>query len=388
MSKQNEPKPYRVAFALSLGWLQKHHTGVFAGAQQYAETQQWISVIDEFPEFSETHFDGVIARASSQLTEWAQQNSIPVVNVWLNSPCRDELPGIFPDCQMAGELVAQHLLDRGFCRFATLTECEDSGDKEQTGFSQHVQRAGYESINIQVSSTDLEDYSTWENIINIIPSWMDQWELPIGVFVQTDNIARLITQKIRERNWRVPEDVGIVTGLNEESICEQPKPSLTGMEIGYPKIGYRAAQLLHSLMDQKQSADNAEHILLPPQGIVVRESTDFYSVDDEIVAAALAFISANSHLNIGQDDVAEAVSMGTRTLQNRFRKHLKRPIASVIRWVRINRACRELAQSQSSIASIATRVGFSGSERLNEVFRRELGISPSDYRKQRMSPMK
>ena len=122
--------------------------------------------------------------------------------------------------------------------------------------------------------------------------------------------------------------------------------------------------------------------MIPPQGLVVRESTDFYAVEDKLVASALSFIAANCHRNIGQDDVARAVLTETRTLQNRFRKILDRPIASVIRQVRINRAKRELTQSNRSMSDIARDIGFSSSERLNEVFRRELGISPSQYRKQ------
>jgi len=46
-------------------------------------------------------------------------------------------------------------------------------------------------------------------------------------------------------------------------------------------------------MDGKKPPSNP--ILLPPQGLVVRESTDFFAVEDELVAAALEFISKNSH---------------------------------------------------------------------------------------------
>jgi len=81
--------------------------------------------------------------------------------------------------------------------------------------------------------------------------------------------------------------------------------------------------------------------------------------------------------------VAAAVSTGARTLQNRFRETLDHPIATVIRQVRIDRANRELTQTNKSMATIARDIGFSSAERLNEVFRRELGISPSQYRKQR-----
>jgi len=114
--------------------------------------------------------------------------------------------------------------------------------------------------------------------------------------------------------------------------------------------------------------------LIPPQGLIACDSTDFYSVNDQLAASALEFIALNSHRNIGQDDVARAVASETRSLQNRFRKTLDRPIAATIRQVRIDRAKRELTQSNRSVSEIAIDVGFSSPEGLNEVFRRELGV--------------
>ena len=142
-----------------------------------------------------------------------------------------------------------------------------------------------------------------------------------------------------------------------------------------------AARMLHQLMDGQKAPTRP--LLLPPQGLVVRESTDFYAVEDEVVAAALTFISANSHRRIGPAEVSRAVSMETRSLQLKFRKYLDRPIATEIRRVRIERAKRELAHSTRRLSDIARDVGFGETMRMYEVFRRELGVTPSEYRKQR-----
>jgi LacI family transcriptional regulator len=124
-------------------------------------------------------------------------------------------------------------------------------------------------------------------------------------------------------------------------------------------------------------------ILLPPKGLVIRESTDFFAVEDELVAKALEFIGRMSHRRIKQDDVSRAVNAETRTLQLRFRKVLDRPIAAEIRRVRIERAKRELTQSKRLLSDIARDVGFGEAKRMNEVFVRELGVTSSEYRNQR-----
>lgn len=187
--------------------------------------------------------------------------------------------------------------------------------------------------------------------------------------------------------WRVPEDVAIIAGMNEETYCEHPRPSLSSVEIGYERIGYEAARLLDRMMDARgrRKPPEPKHSLIPPDGPVLRESTDFFAVADELVTAALEFIATHSHLSITPDDVARSVKTETRTLQRRFRKHLKRTMVSEIRRVRIERAKRELARSKRPLAEIAREVGFGEAMRMYEVFRCELGVTPSDYRKQRQT---
>ena len=81
--------------------------------------------------------------------------------------------------------------------------------------------------------------------------------------------------------------------------------------------------------------------------------------------------------------MAAAVGTETRTLQNYFRNTIQRPIATKIRRVRIERAKRELARCDRALDAIAREVGFGTIQRLYEVFRRELGIAPGEYRLQR-----
>jgi LacI family transcriptional regulator len=97
----------------------------------------------------------------------------------------------------------------------------------------------------------------------------------------------------------------------------------------------------------------------------------------------LRFIAANSHLDINVEDVARPLNMHSRTLQRRFREVVDWPFADEIRRVRIERAKRELTETQRSLSEIARTVGFKERMRLCDIFRRELGVTPSEYRQQR-----
>ena len=72
-----------------------------------------------------------------------------------------------------------------------------------------------------------------------------------------------------------------------------------------------------------------------------------------------------------------------RTLQLRFEKYLQRTIAAEIRRVRIERAKRELARGCRTTKEIAHEAGFGDVKRMYETFRRELGTTPGQYRKER-----
>ncbi len=398
------PNPRRVAVMLDLKWPYKRHAGIFAGTQQYAREQGWESIIDEYADDTipvrpakSAPYDGVIARATRKLLQRAVRAKVPVVNVWFSSPVRKSLPGVFADFAAVGRLRAEHLLARGFRRFAALT-CEDERGQQcqLQAFADTLAAAGYLCIAGTVPLDPSASLKQWRQTERTIAAGMEDWRPPIGVYVSAEPHARMVVEMCRSRGWRVPDDVAIIAGSNEESLCTHLRPTLSSVELGHERIGFEAARLLDRLMNEKKKGTQlfsqkraaspfSEHILLPPQGLIVRESTDFFAVDDELIGAALEFIAANSHLKIGPDDVARAVTIETRTLQRRFRKYLDRPIATEIRRVRIERAKRELTQTDRSIASISRDVGFGGPMRMYEIFRRELGVTPSEYRRQRQT---
>jgi LacI family transcriptional regulator len=205
-----------------------------------------------------------------------------------------------------------------------------------------------------------------------------------------------------ERGWQIPRDMAIVSCLNEAALCEKPRPALTSVEIGYERIGYEAARLLDELMTEaahakpkRAAAPRARgakpsgpprHVILQPVGVVVRESTDFFGSDDEFVTKAQAYIAQHCHGHLEVRDVAAHLDVSTKTLQTRFASVLKHTVADEIRRIRLEKVKRELVSGRRPIKEIAARAGFTSSALLSAVFRRELGICPRQYRKERTVP--
>jgi LacI family transcriptional regulator len=381
-------KPLRIALVLDLKWSYKRHAVIFAGTQKYADQFGWHSIIDEFAHHTLANcntknvpYDGIIARANHTLFKQAQRLHIPVVNVWGSSPVRAKLPSVYPDFAMVGEQCAEHLISRGFRNFAAIYPLKTYAQETLVkGYKRVINAAGFSCSSHHISQDTQRNQQIWHSTSQTIQNAVMNWKSPLGVYVADESDGRMVAQACHWRGLRVPADVAIIAGQNEETLCVHPSPSLTSMEMGFERIGYEAARLLHQLLETKKNT--TPQIMIPPIGLVVRESTDFYSVEDEQVAAAMRFIAANAHKQIGPNEVAKAVKVEMRTLQNRFGKFLNRPIATEIRRVRMERAKRELSQSNKQLAEIARLVGFGGIMRMYEVFRRELGISPGQFRKQ------
>lgn len=381
-------KVRRVAIALELEWPYKRHSETFAGAMRYAqEAGNWECFVDDFVQDSLPRdrakplpYDGVIGRISGELAAALRRVRMPVVNVWKGSPDQ-ELPGVFVDHAAIGRLLAEHLLSRGFRCFAAQGWGRAYGMQLEE-FTATVRESGHKclAITINADAQEQENAAQRRQIWQRVARWMDRWTLPIGVFIDAEDTARTITQMCHHRGWRVPQDVAIIAGYNEETLCKHPKPSLSSVDVGDKRVGYEAAQLLDRLMDGQPPPK--EPILVSPIGIVARESTDYLAVEDDLVREALRFISAHSHRPIGVDEIAAAAATSRPTLERRFRKFLGRPIAAEIRRLRIERAKRELTSTDAPIRRIAQKTGFVDSTQFGRVFRREVGLSPSAYRRQ------
>lgn len=386
----------KIAIALNLQLAHKSHSGIYAGAFGYAQQHQLDLVIDEHP-FSRKQGDpkkncryaGVIGQATESLLQKAIGYGVPLVNVWMNSPVRSQLPGVFPNYAAAGQIRAEHLLELGIHNFVAVGCDDDLGyEMEVNAYEFLLKELGYECSSLSIPNCYKGDAIIWHHVQHILTNWLNSWELPIGVFVGSEGLARIIVQMCLSRGWQIPKEVAIIAGTNEPTLCEAPRPTLSSIEFGYEQIGYEAAEMLHqTLLTNGNTSQHLnaspDHRWIPPIELIPRDSTDFYSAHDESVAKALEYITRNYHLYISPADVSKAVHTELRTLQRRFCEQLDRPISAEIRRVRIERAKRELVQSQSKLSEIARKVGFGSSMQMYEVFRRELGVTPSEYRKKR-----
>ena len=87
-------------------------------------------------------------------------------------------------------------------------------------------------------------------------------------------------------------------------------------------------------------------------------------------------------------DIASAVAITRRTLERKFRDSLGRTIAEEIARLRVERAKRLMVETKDSFKALAVDLGFRNADHFYKVFSRVEGITPSQYRNQRLKEKK
>lgn len=381
------PDSRRIAVALQIDEPYPHHQDVFAGIQRYAHEQaDWQCLIDEHPGYGArrrrqpgNQYDGVIARASHKMQRRLKRLNIPLVNTLFQTQ-RPGLPAVFSDPWAMGRLAAEHLIDRAFRRLCVLVDQRHKHSWEVCQeFVGRAEEADIECVVHDLPEEPYEDSAYWLHVDRSLIEVIEKLAPPVAVFAETAPVARLMVQQAQARQWRVPHDMAILCEHDLKAVVSVP-PQISSLEPNYERVGYEAAGLLDKLM--AGSEPPPEPIYVPPRGIIARESTDYFAVEDDAVAAALHFISRHLGEPLRLPDIAAAAAISSRMLQYRFDAALGRSISDEIRRLRIEAAKRMLAEPDRQIREIAVLCGFNNTDIMGQVFRRELGTTPRAYRKQ------
>jgi len=373
----------RVAIVIDLEWPLKYHHQIVAGVRRYARSRpDWSCVLDLNAADRLTghrDYDGIIARATTNLAAKAAAAGVPVVNVWLNSPARS-LPAVLHDVAAGARLAVDHLVARGVRRFAHIGYPNDRlTELQRETIREVIEPLGADLVSHEMPPGVGRPGREWAAFQKSLDRWMSTWQRPIGVIVAHDTPARYLADRCQQRGLRVPDDVAIVGTCNEPIVCQQSEPTLSSVEFGFDAVGERAAALLDELMAGRPVPASA--VLVPPVEIAVRQSSDVFAVADTLVAEAVGYIVAHEGRRLQVEDVARRFEVCRRTLDRRFHDALGRSVAREIARVRIERLKQHLAEGNAPLKTLASRLGFSNQQRLCETFRRLVGMTPGEFRR-------
>ena len=342
---------------------------------------------EHFPKwFGRWKWDGIIARVSTvAMAEIIGRTKVPVVDLSGSLP-EFRFPRIRSDEEAVGRMAAEHLLERGFKNFAFCGfNGTDWSDLRRASFERRVAKAGfncqafeYEGPIGSGSASDYEEHG--ERHERDLMRWLQSLPKPCGLMACNDARGRQVLNGCREVGVAVPDEVAVIGVDKDEIFCELSDLPLSSVILNTQQIGFEAAALLARLM-AGESADTSS-ILVKPLGVMARQSTDVLAMDDRHIAKALKQIREQACKGLDVESLLKSVPLSRSVLERRFSQILGiSPKAEILR-VRLDRVCRLLAESDLSLAEVAQKAGFEHPEYMSRLFKKKMGITPGEFRKQ------
>ncbi|MGN6627884.1 MAG: substrate-binding domain-containing protein [Tepidisphaeraceae bacterium] len=347
--------------------------GVVRGITSFAFARAWTCRVQGVNEASMMtrieDYDGLIMQAAS-----AEQASLlaatrtPLVNVSSALPVT-RFTSVVSDDIAVGRLGADYLLRRGYRQFVFVgSDPREFVKLRHQGFDARLREASQ-------ACTLIDDESTLAAVLGSMPK-------PIAVMGCNDRAALAALDACRDVSLRVPDDVAVLGVDNDDLIQSLAYPPLSTINTARERIGFEAAAVLERLMQPAAHAPPPESPrLIPPTGVITRQSTDRIAIEDTDVADALRYIHAHAGRPITVETILREIPLSRRQLERRFRAALGRSMLDEILRCRLDRAKQLLGETELALPQVAIASGFTSASYFNVVFHKSVGTTPGEYRR-------
>lgn len=330
------------------------------GIARYAKERGWHLMVQDRIRYGAVEWvaDGVIAtiREGSPITDAVREyrrRGVPVVDLTDETP-QMKTVRVTSDNVRIGRIAAEHFEEHHFAKRAWFS----------SGWT-NVHRLRYAGL------TEKRPALKW---IGSAP--IEKASKPIAVLTYDETDAALLLRKCLALGISVPEEVSILSIGNDPLLSEMQPIRISSIDQNLERGGYEAAAVLAKLMDGGKSASR----LIPPQGIVIRQSTDVIAAENPDVRKAVVFIRNNLSHSIGADQIADALGCSRSKIDKLFAAEIGHSVATEIQRQRISHVKLLLKNTDLPASLIAAKAGFCTPSHLNNAFRRETGLTPRKWR--------
>ena len=394
MKRNPRAKRVALAFPVTLSW----SAAVADGVAEYARQQggwDFTTSPPALPQADELALtvynlkdwpgDGVIAMlANAAEARAAGRLKVPVVS--LGGNLRDcGLPQVKVDPYAVGQMAAEQLLATGLRRLAYYGLRDLWYSQEQgRGFADRAEKAGV-PCEIFETAAITDPRASWRQRRFAVGQWLQGLALPVGILAAHDYRARVLIDECVRLGLDVPHDVAVLGVGNDPTACEFCQPSLSSVSPAARQMGFEAAAILDRLMGGQPAPKH--DLLIPPDGVVPRRSTDTLAVDDPHVNAAVHYMQDHLGEAFGIERVMKQVTISRRRLHDLFAQRLNYTPYGYLCHLRVQRAKVLLAvPGPFKLRTVALACGFSSAARFRLVFQRFTDMTPHEYHRRHGGP--
>lgn len=289
------------------------------------------------------------------------------------------VPYVATDNHKLIKLARDHLIDVGLHRFAmfSLPKARENrwAQERENAFLSLMRDDQMEGEIFRGCETSA---SSWDEAVQGQIAWLRSLPKPVGVIAVTDARARQLLQACTIAGIEVPEQVAIIGIDNDPMVRLLTRIPLSSVIQGAQEMGRTAAHLLDQMLHGVRLRDT--RIQVPPAGINVFASSQHQPVKHPHVMRARHFIRQYACQGIKTHQVAEYVGVSRSSLEAYFRQELGCSVHDVILRFKLDAAKAALEEGERSIADVAQGCGFTSTQYMHLVFKRELGCTPRAYR--------
>jgi LacI family transcriptional regulator len=321
--------------------------------------------------------DGIIFRSYSMpMVEAIKRCGVPTVETH-SQIIGHGFPLVYADEEAIARIAVEHFLQRHYQNIGYCSITEDRWVQwRRDAFINHLKNEGLSCYLMSAQSS--EGRSGWEEQLQQLAAWVQKLPKPIALLAANDVCGMRLIDACRLANIAIPEQVAVLGVDNDVVIDTLTSPPMSSVDPNAVRIGYEAAVLLDNLMHGITQPLNP--IFIEPAGVVARQSTDITAIDDSELAAALTFIRHNAMRGITVEDILSFLSISRATLERRFTRYLGRTPKEEIVRVQLEQVKRMLSLTDDSLSKIADLTGFKTCSHLSVAFKRNLGMSPTQFR--------
>ena len=316
-------------------------------------------------------YDGVLVtirqtEETIRLVRQFRRRGIPVVDMTLQHP-EMRLPRAVSDHVAIGRLAARHFRERGFT--------------EAMWFSStwtHVHELRYAGLSDGMGNSPKKwvspDDDATAKLLKAIPH-------PTAILCYDESDAVRLLNLALSIGLGVPDDVAILSIGDDPLVTANQRVPISCIRQNLERGGYAAAALLHRLLSGH--AAPADPILIRPDGITVRRSTDTLAHDDPLIRKSLLYIRDNMARSFGAEQMARALGVSRSSFDKTCAAALGHSIGREILLRRLAAAKHLLADPALGIAEVARRTGFCSSAYFIKKFKETEGETPRRWRERR-----
>ena len=132
-----------------------------------------------------------------------------------------------------------------------------------------------------------------------------------------------------------------------------------------------------ALLGLLSDASKSKNTLLAGPAFTTPESQERISK----INAVLDYITSNSGRDISLSEVASTAFLTPTAFCRYFKQHTGKTFVQFTNEVRISKACRMLLSTDENVSQVCFESGFSNLSNFNRIFKKQMGVSPKDYRK-------